>query len=77
MLHITASKKAVVKTKIIPQIGRYVFDGKQQRIGRVCDVFGPIVSPYVEVDVEDPEKLLDNVLYVSSSSEHEVEKRKK
>ncbi len=77
MLHVTASKKAVIKSRMTPKIGEYVFDEKQQRIGRVYDVFGPIISAYVEVDAEDPEKLLNSVLYVSSSSKHEAKKRRK
>jgi len=77
VLHITASKKAVVKSEMAPKIGESVFDEEQRHIGRVFDVFGPTVSPYVEIDAEDPDKLVNSVLYVSSSSKHEAKKRRK
>jgi rRNA processing protein Gar1 len=64
-LHITPSKKVLIKSVIVPRIGETVFDKKQRPVGRVFDVFGPTASPYVEVEAEDPERLIDDVLYIS------------
>jgi len=80
VLHITASKKAVVKSEMVPRIGESVFDENQRCIGQVSDVFGPTVSPYVEIETLDPKdlnKLIDRVLFVSSSPKNEAKKRRK
>ncbi|MCW4020998.1 MAG: Gar1/Naf1 family protein [Candidatus Bathyarchaeota archaeon] len=70
VIHIGPSKKAVVKAEKIPKIGETVVDEEKRRVGTVFDVFGPTVSPYVEVDVkvEDPQKIVDSSLYLLSSS---------
>ena len=77
VLHISPSKKAVIKARKAPKIGEIVFDEKQRCIGRVFDVFGPTVSPYVEVEVKDPQQVVNSVLYLSSSSKHERKKKRR
>jgi len=78
VLHISPSRKAVVKAKRVPRIGEAVVDEEKRRVGMVSDVFGPTVFPYVEVEVksEDPQKLVDRVLYVSSSKRKVRSRRK-
>jgi len=79
VLHISPSKKAVIKVEKTPRIGETVLDEKQRQIGTVSDIFGPIVSPYVEVEVKvkDPQEIINNILYVSSSPKHETRSRRK
>lgn len=66
VLHITPSKKVVVKAENLPKIGDRVFDEKRDPVGTVFDIFGSTSSPYVAVkpDVEDPHRLVDYALYV-------------
>jgi RNA-binding protein len=70
VLHISPSRRAVVKAERIPKIGVTVLDKNERSIGTVFDVLGPTVSPYVEVEVKvkDPQKIVDSILHVSSSS---------
>ena len=77
--HIGPNGKPVVKAEKTPRIGEKVFDEANQRIGRVYDVFGPTVLPYVEVSVEsiDPKSLVGNTLYFPSSSRRNKRRKKK
>ncbi|MCD6539069.1 hypothetical protein J7L18_10800 [Candidatus Bathyarchaeota archaeon] len=67
VLHISPGDKAVIKTLKPLMIGEKVFDEKRSFVGRVSDVFGPIKSPYIEVDVTSGEasKLIGKMLYQS------------
>jgi len=78
VLHLTSSKKAVIKAERIPKIGEIVLDEKKRQIGTVFDIFGPTVSPYVEVEVKvkDPQKIVNSVLYVSHLSKRETRSRR-
>jgi len=42
-----------------------LFDENRKPVGRVFDVFGPVKSPYVEVDVKNEEasNLIGKMLY--------------
>ena len=55
------------------------FNEENQRVGRVYDVFGPTVSPYVEVSVEavNPQLLVGNVLYFPSSARRNKRRKNK
>jgi len=79
VIHISPSGKAVVKAEKTPRIGENVFDEEKRQIGRVFDVLGPTVSPYVEVNVEavDPQSLVGNMLYFPSSSNRNKWRKKK
>jgi len=79
VLHISPSKKAVVKAEGIPKIGGTVVDEKKRLVGKVCDILGPTSSPYVEVEVkvEDPQKIINSVLYVSSPRRQEKRSRRR
>ena len=70
VLHISPSGRAVVKAERIPKMGVTVLDENERFIGTVFDVLGPTVSPYVEVEVKvkNPQKIVDSILHVSSSS---------
>lgn len=79
VLHISPNKKAVIKAEKIPKIGETVVDNERRRVGTVFDVFGPTVSPYVEVEIKlkDPEKLINRLLFVSSAPKHRVRSRRR
>jgi RNA-binding protein len=78
VIHISPSRKAVVKAEKTPRIGENVFDEEKRRIGRVFDVFGPTISPYIEVEVNtvNPQSLVGNTLYFPSSKRNKWRKKK-
>ena len=65
ILHVSPSRKAVIKTSRPPRINEMLFDENRKPVGRVFDVFGPVKSPYVEVDVKNEEasNLIGKMLY--------------
>ena len=69
ILHVSPSRKAVIKTAKPPRIGEMLYDEDRRPVGKVFDVFGPIKSPYVEVDVKDkePSDLVGKMLYILPS----------
>jgi RNA-binding protein len=68
---------AVVKAQEAPKIGEIVFDENKKPIGRIFDVFGPIISPYVEVEIEDRQKIVNSVLYIDPSSKRDLSKKRR
>jgi rRNA processing protein Gar1 len=79
VIHISPSGKAVVRAERTPRIGAPVLDEKNRNVGRVSDVLGPTVSPYVEVDMdaEDPQTFVGSFLYFPSSPKHNKRSRKR
>ena len=77
-MHVSPSKKAVIKAERTLKIGEVVMNKENERVGKVFDVLGPTVSPYieVEVDVEDPQSLVNCVLYSPSSRKHSKRSKK-
>jgi len=69
VVHISPGGKAVVKAERTPRIGETAFDEKNRQIGKVFDIIGPTVSPYVEVSlsVDDPKSVVGGSLYVPNS----------
>lgn len=69
VLHISSSKKAIIKAENLPRIGDKVVDENLKHVGNVFDVFGPISSPYVAVkaSIEKPNILINKFLYVAPS----------
>ncbi|RLE82681.1 MAG: H/ACA RNA-protein complex protein Gar1 [Thermoprotei archaeon] len=68
VLHVTKTGRLLVKVENMPHLFDDVFDEKLRRVGRVYDVLGPTVSPYVSVEIEDsvsPESLVGKVLYIT------------
>jgi RNA-binding protein len=47
----------VVGTSDVPEIGSPVFDSKNNRIGTVKRIFGPVNEPFITVAVDDPAML--------------------
>ncbi|MBS7615317.1 hypothetical protein KEJ18_06285 [Candidatus Bathyarchaeota archaeon] len=65
VVHISPSGKAVIKAEKTPGIGVTVIDEKNRQVGKVFDIVGPTVSPYVLVDVKtgDPQSIVGSLLY--------------
>lgn len=70
VIHVTTSRKAVVKAEAVPKIGDRVVDEKSNIVGKVFDIFGSTSSPYLEVapDLIDPYSLVNRLLYALPSS---------
>jgi len=70
VVHISPSGKAVIKAEKTPGIGVTVMDEKNKQMGKVFDVIGPTVSPYVLVDVKtgDPQAIVGSFLYFTPLS---------
>ena len=66
MLHVTPSQNIVVKTDKTPKIGSAVVDENLKVIGKIFDVIGPVLSPYVIVkpSVKEPKQLTNKQLYM-------------
>ena len=78
VLHVSNTKNMILKAENIPRIGDKVANEKLKPVGTVFDVFGPTSSPYVAVkpNIQNPEQLVNHVLYVIPSKSG-TEKRKK
>lgn len=78
MLHVSSSKNLILKAEKLPRIKDKVVDENLKSVGTVFDVFGPVSSPYVAVkpSVEEPQRLVNLVLYVFPSRKRKRKKRK-
>lgn len=66
ILHAVPGNKAIVKVENLPNLGATVFDIKKRPIGVVLDIFGPVKSPYIEIEVkdQDPKKIVGSPIYI-------------
>ena len=78
VLHVSNTKNMILKAENVPRIGDKVANEKLKPVGTVFDVFGPTSSPYVAVKphIQNPEQLVNHVLY-AITSEAGRKKRKK
>ena len=69
----------ILKAENIPRIGDEVINEKLKPIGTVFDVFGPTSSPYVAVKphIQEPEQLVNHILYVVPSRDKGKKRRKR
>ena len=79
VLHVSKTKNMILKAENIPRIGDSVANDKLKSVGTVFDVFGPTSSPYVAVKpyVQNPEQLVNQVLYAVPSKSGRRRKRKR
>jgi len=79
VLHVSSTKNMILKAENLPNIGDRVVDGNLSQVGTVFDVFGPVSSPYVAVrpSVEEPNRLVDHVLYAVPQYKPRREKKRK
>ncbi|MEM1586374.1 MAG: Gar1/Naf1 family protein [Candidatus Bathyarchaeia archaeon] len=66
ILHVLQGNKAIAKAKITPKLGLTVYDIRRKPIGRIVDIFGPVKTPYIEIDVEKqvPQKIINSPIYI-------------
>jgi len=80
VLHTSSSGNIILKAENnIPRIGDQAIDENLKPVGMIFDVFGPVSSPYVAVrpNVEEPNRFIQHVLYVTPSSKSRREKRRR
>ena len=75
----SSSRNVILKAENIPRIGDKVMDEKLRPVGIVFDVLGPTSSAYVAVKpkIQDPQRLVNRVLYVVPSKLGRKERKKK
>ena len=78
VLHVSSSRNLILKAENVPRIGDRVVNHDLRRVGTVCDVFGPVSSPYVAVrpEAEEPQSLVDSPLYSVPSVQSKRNKRR-
>jgi RNA-binding protein len=79
VLHVSSSRNIILKAENIPRIGDKVIDENLKPVGMVFDVFGPTSSTYVAVkpNIQDPQRLVNRVLYVVPSKPGRKERKKR
>ncbi len=72
ILYAGPGNKAIAKVEVPPDLGATVFDIRKKPIGVVLDVFGPVSSPYIEVEVkrQDPRKVINYQIFALPKSKH-------
>ena len=75
----SSSRNIILKAENIPRIGDKVTDENLKPVGKVFDVFGPTSSTYVAVkpNIQDPQRLVNRILYVVPSKPGRKEWKKK
>lgn len=66
ILHVIKDDRAIAKVKVAPKLGLTVYDVRRKPIGQIMDIFGPVKSPYIEIEVKerDPKKLTNSPVYI-------------
>ena len=79
VLHVSNTKNMIIKAENIPRIGDKVANEKLKSVGTVFDVFGPTSSPYVAVkpSTQNPEQLVNQVLYAIPSKSGRNKRRRR
>ena len=79
VLHVSNTKNMILKAENVPRIGDNVANEKLKPVGTVFDVFGPTSSPYVAVkpNIQNPEQLVNQVLYAVPSKAGRKKRRKR
>jgi rRNA processing protein Gar1 len=79
VLHVSNTKNMILKAENTPHIGDNVTDDKLKHVGTVSDVFGPTPFPYVAVKphIKSPEQFVNQVLYVVSSKDERIKRKKR
>jgi RNA-binding protein len=78
-MHVSATKNMIIKAENIPRIGDTVANENLKPVGTVFDVFGPTSFPYVAVKpfIQDPEQLVNHVLYAIPSKTGRKKRKRK
>ncbi len=70
ILHISSHGYIILRAALFPKINSSVLTKRMKKIGKVHDVFGPVLSPYISVKPSkkmapaDLKKLVGETVYV-------------
>jgi rRNA processing protein Gar1 len=69
VLHVSPSRKIIVKVQHTPRIGETVVDENLKPVGRVFDIIGPVSAPYAAISPSSREfeRLVNKTIYVLPS----------
>ena len=69
VISISRAGNLILRSKTVPRIGEDIYDSQLDRVGAVCDVFGPVTHPYISIwsERDDPETLLGKPFYLMES----------
>lgn len=71
----TADGRLIVQCSELPEIGDPVFDSKENKVGVVKRVFGPVSAPYASVETKDAEAIrTETDLYTKRGNKHGKDK---
>jgi len=69
----------VIGTVDAPEIGNPVFDSKNNKVGTVKRIFGPVEEPFITVSVDDPSVLkgiINKELFTTRRTQNAKDKRR-
>ena len=81
--HLANSGKLIAKSTQTPPAGAFVYTNDKQKIGKVYNIFGPVKTPYISINLyrsvnkRDLESRHGEKLFVSTKREMEKENKKK
>jgi rRNA processing protein Gar1 len=66
VLHLSSNKNLILKTRLNLKLQTTVVDSRLISVGKIQDIFGPVVDPYVSIkpSVKNPTKYVGRVLYL-------------
>jgi rRNA processing protein Gar1 len=66
VLHLSSNKNLILKTRLNLKPQTTVLDSQLTPVGKILDVFGPVVDPYASIkpSVKNPKKYVGRVLYL-------------
>jgi rRNA processing protein Gar1 len=66
VLHLSSNKNLILKTRFNLKPQTTVLDSQLTPVGKILDVFGPVVDPYASIkpSVKNPKKYVGRVLYL-------------
>jgi len=76
---VTHEGNIIVRGEMTPEYGNVVYDSKQNKIGSVKRIFGPVDSPYVSVvpiDRSNLKNITGKKLYIEKGAQHGKNKRR-
>ncbi|MBO7351484.1 MAG: hypothetical protein J6U12_00965 [Candidatus Methanomethylophilaceae archaeon] len=73
---ITTDGRLIVQCSEAPEIGAFVFDSGQNRMGIVKRVFGPVSAPYASVETRAAatDQMIGTNLYTKGGKQHGKDK---
>ena len=67
IIHLSKSGNLIVRldSNMYPKLGEKVFDSKLREIGKIRDIFGPVLKPYISISptTSDPSSFVGKLVY--------------